>query len=92
MNSDAGCGDCQVALHLARQGRLQITGIDVLERHLQQARTRIAGAKLPPGAQVTARLGDYHNLDWIPDESLDGIYTSEKNHPLSNDQSHILCW
>lgn len=60
----------------AADGR--ITGIDAQERHVQQARTRIAAAKLPRGSHVTARLGDYHDLGWIPDKSLDGIYTSEQ--------------
>lgn len=74
--SDAGCGDCQVALHLARTGGLRILGIDALERHVAQAQARIAGAG-GEGAGVTVRLGDYHELDWIADESLDGVYTSK---------------
>lgn len=61
-------------MYMAKQGGIHVTGIDVVERHVEQAQRTIARAGLQ--GQVVARLGDYHNLDWIPDESLDGIYTS----------------
>lgn len=43
---------------------------------MEKARRNIQRSGLPEG-QVTARRADYHHLEWIPDESLDGVYTME---------------
>lgn len=43
---------------------------------MEKARRNIQRSGLP-GGQVAARRADYHHLDWIPDESLDGVYTME---------------
>lgn len=72
---DAGCGIAHVALFMARRG-LRVTCIDVVEHHVKKARENIRQSGLPNG-QVTVRRADYHNLDWIPDASFDGIYTME---------------
>lgn len=72
---DAGCGIAHVALFMARRG-LRVTCIDVVEHHVTKALRNIERSGLPTG-QVTARRADYHNLEWIPDASFDGIYTME---------------
>lgn len=72
---DAGCGIAHVALFMAHRG-LKVTGIDVIEHHLVKARRNINRAGLPEG-QVFVRKADYHNLDFFPDASFDGIYTME---------------
>lgn len=74
---DAGCGIGHVALYMARQGGLCVTAIDVVEHHAGKAAGNVQKAKLPAGSAVTVRRADYHNLEWIPDESLDGVYTME---------------
>lgn len=73
---DAGCGVGHVALYMARNGGLRVTAIDVVEHHVEKAQRNIAKSGLPKG-QVTVRRGDYHHLEWISDESLDGVYTME---------------
>lgn len=72
---DAGCGIAHVALFMARRG-LNVVGIDVIDHHLVKARRNIKKAGLPEG-QVSVRKADYHNLEFFPDESFDGIYTME---------------
>lgn len=72
---DAGCGIAHVALAMARNG-LKVTGIDVIDHHIDRAQRNIKASGMPKG-QVTAIKADYHNLDFIPSESIDGIYTME---------------
>lgn len=72
---DAGCGIAHVALSMGRNG-LDVTGIDVVDHHVVKARHNIQASGLQEG-QVTAKRADYHNLDFISTESLDGIYTME---------------
>jgi len=73
---DAGCGVGHVAITLARQGGLRITGIDIIDHHLAKAQRNIAASGLPPG-QVTAQKMDYHHLELLESEPFDGIYTME---------------
>lgn len=73
---DAGCGAGHVALHMAREGGLRVTAIDVVAHHVDKAQRAFARAGLRPG-QLTARRADYHHLEWIPAASLDGVYTME---------------
>lgn len=73
---DAGCGVGHVALHMAKEHKLRISGIDVIDHHIAKARSNIARSKLPDG-QVTVRKMDYHHLESLEDESLDGAYTME---------------
>lgn len=54
----------------------RVTCIDLVEHHVEKARRNIKRSGLPEG-QVTARRADYHHLEWIEDESLDGVYTME---------------
>ncbi|KAL8748417.1 MAG: hypothetical protein Q9184_007316 [Pyrenodesmia sp. 2 TL-2023] len=71
---DAGCGNGFVALHFAHNG-LRVQGIDMVENHLRRARQNIKAEGMDH--MVTVRLADYHHLDWLPDMSLDGVYTME---------------
>lgn len=71
---DAGCGNGFVALHFACNG-LFVEGIDVTERHIRRAEKNIRAQKMEH--RVTTRVADYHDLYWIPKNSLDGVYTME---------------
>ncbi|KAL8935948.1 MAG: hypothetical protein Q9216_005179 [Gyalolechia sp. 2 TL-2023] len=71
---DAGCGTCDVAIHLARRG-LRVQGVDVTDFHVQWAQQNIRDWGLED--KVTVEVADYHHLDSIPDNSLDGVYTLE---------------
>ncbi|OAA67223.1 methyltransferase type 11 [Niveomyces insectorum RCEF 264] len=76
---DAGCGTGLVALHLARYG-MRVTGIDVVDRHVQKARANMARAAAGPNntdGEVTVRKMDYHHLGSLPAASYDGVYTME---------------
>ncbi|KAK6208367.1 hypothetical protein LQW54_006847 [Pestalotiopsis sp. IQ-011] len=73
---DAGCGVGHVALHTAKKHKLRISGIDVIDHHIAKARSNIARSKLPEG-QVTVQKMDYHHLESMENESLDGAYTME---------------
>jgi sterol 24-C-methyltransferase len=72
---DAGCGFGHVALYMAKRGNHQIKGIDVVERHVAEAKRTIARAGMQES--VTAQLGDYHQLEEFAGCSFDGIYTME---------------
>lgn len=71
---DAGCGNGFVAIHFARNG-LRVLGVDATERHIQRARQNIRDQGMED--RVETRIADYQQLDWIPDDSLDGVYTME---------------
>lgn len=73
---DAGCGAGHVALYMAREGGLHVAAIDVVEHHVDKARRTFKRSGLP-ARQLTARRADYHHLEWIPEASLDGVYTME---------------
>lgn len=73
---DAGCGVGHVALYMARQGGLRITGIDIIDHHIAKARRNIAKSGLPEG-QVTVQRMDYHHLESLAPESHEGAYTME---------------
>lgn len=72
---DAGCGVGHVALYMARNGGFHVDCIDLTPHHVAKAvkNVRAAGAD----AQVSVRLGDYHDLHTFQDSSLDGVYTME---------------
>jgi sterol 24-C-methyltransferase len=71
---DAGCGVGDVARTMADKYQLDVTGIDILEFNLDEARKRSATSNI---ARVpTFQFGDYHHLDFS-DESFDGVYTME---------------
>ncbi|KAI4227832.1 MAG: hypothetical protein L6R36_002126 [Xanthoria steineri] len=71
---DAGCGNRHVALQLARKG-LRVQGIDIVANHIRWARQEIKAQKMEN--MVSARVADYHHLDWVPDMSFDGVCTME---------------
>lgn len=73
---DAGCGVGHVALHLATKFKYHVQGIDVVSHHITKAKRNFARASLPKG-QVRGRLMDYHHLESLDNQSLDGIYTME---------------
>ncbi|PLN77934.1 S-adenosyl-L-methionine-dependent methyltransferase [Aspergillus taichungensis] len=87
---DAGCGDGQVALHLAQRGGLRVHAIDVLPQQVQRARQNVAAAVSrghatarsykpleAPVGMVTVHTDDYHHLTTVTADSMDGIYTIE---------------
>lgn len=73
---DAGCGYGHVALHLIQAHGMRIAGIDVIDRHIARCRRNIASAGLPEGAFTVTKM-DYHHLESLEDDSLEGAYTME---------------
>ena len=73
---DAGCGVGHVSLRMAQTHGLRVSGIDIVDHHLEKARRNIDRSGLPKGA-ITVRKMDYHHLESLPDQSLDGIFTME---------------
>ncbi|KAK3320366.1 S-adenosyl-L-methionine-dependent methyltransferase [Cercophora scortea] len=73
---DAGCGVGHVAIRMANTHGLRITGIDVVDHHITKARRNIARSGLPDGT-ITVQKMDYHHLESLAPESLDGAYTME---------------
>lgn len=71
---DAGCGMGDVARTMATKYRLKVTGIDILDFNIEEARKRSASSDL--GERTKFQLGDYHKLDF-PGEAFDGVYTME---------------
>lgn len=71
---DAGCGAGDVARMMATRFGLKVTGIDLVDFHLEEARRRSAAAGMDD--RTTFKWGDYHHLDF-PDASFDGVYTME---------------
>ncbi|KAF7585909.1 hypothetical protein BBP40_009872 [Aspergillus hancockii] len=63
---DAGCGDGQVAIHLAQKG-LRIHTIDVLPQQNQQVQQNVRNAI----------QGGYHHLQTAESGTLDGVHTIE---------------
>lgn len=74
---DAGCGVGHVALYGAAQRGLHVRAIDVVPHHLVKCRRNITRAGLLSGGSVSVEEMDYHSLETIDDESLDGVYTME---------------
>ena len=71
---DAGCGVADVASRLASVHGLRITGIDILDFNVQEARKRIKRRQLD--SQVSVCSMSYSELKF-PDEAFDGVYTLE---------------
>ncbi|MFD5087785.1 class I SAM-dependent methyltransferase [Kitasatospora sp. NPDC058406] len=71
---DAGAGSGVVARRLAGRLGLRITGVDVLDFHVREARRLSALAALEE--RTTFSWGDFHELDY-PDGSFDGVYSME---------------
>ncbi|MEV0535736.1 methyltransferase domain-containing protein [Kitasatospora sp. NPDC050463] len=71
---DAGCGAGVVAREMASRFGLRVTGIDVLDFHVREARRLSARAALEE--RTSFSWGDYHDLEF-PDGSFDGVYSME---------------
>ncbi|MER7753162.1 methyltransferase domain-containing protein [Kitasatospora sp. NPDC097643] len=71
---DAGCGAGVVARAMAARFGLVVTGVDVLDFHLREARRLSARAALDD--RTTFSWGDYHQLPFENDV-FDGAYSME---------------
>ncbi|KAL8710027.1 MAG: hypothetical protein Q9220_005298 [cf. Caloplaca sp. 1 TL-2023] len=83
---DAGCGVGHVAMYFARRG-LRIQGIDLVENHVLWAKQDIKAKGLED--KISVRVGDYHHLDHLSDNSLDGVFTME-TFVHANDGKQVL--
>ncbi|KAF5602464.1 methyltransferase type 11 [Fusarium pseudocircinatum] len=73
---DAGCGVGHVAIRMATKFKYRVQAFDVVPHHVAKAKRNVARAGLPDG-QVSVRRMDYHHLESLDDQSVDGIYTME---------------
>jgi len=71
---DAGCGIGEVAFRLATTRGYRVTGIDILDFNIKDARRRAKHRGLAD--RVRFRLMSYASLDF-PAETFDGVYTME---------------
>lgn len=71
---DAGFGSGDVARTMAAKYQLKVTGIDLFDSNVDEARERSSKASLSDRTKF--QLGDYNQLDF-PDASFDGVYTVE---------------
>ena len=71
---DAGCGVGDVAIRMAQKG-LRVNCIDVVDRHIVKANRKIKKGGWEHAIKVQRM--DYHHLDAIEENSLDGAYTME---------------
>lgn len=71
---DAGCGVGDVASRLAGKRRLHVTGIDILDFNIDEARRRVR--RRDPAGLVDVRLMSYDDLTF-PENTFDGVYTME---------------
>ncbi len=71
---DAGCGEGNVALHLAKKYKYKIIGVDLLDISIERAGNKSAKEKL--NTLVKFKVADYTRLNY-PDGYFDGIYTME---------------
>ena len=72
---DAGCGNGNVALYMAKNGGFRIEGVDLTPHHIVKAMRNVQNAGFSD--RISVRLGDYHNLGGFNDASFDAIYTLE---------------
>lgn len=88
---DMGCGTGEVTLALARMGAGRVTGIDVLPRSIETARTHAARLGL---ANARFLCEDIH--DWTPAEkydvvlSFDALEHIERPRPLLEKMRHLI--
>lgn len=71
---DAGCGIGNVARALAVRHGLNITGVDILDFNIAEAKRRSVNCGLTRTTHF--QIGDYHHLPF-DDDSFDGLYTME---------------
>jgi sterol 24-C-methyltransferase len=72
---EAGCGDGPVAIRMASKGHFRVEGIDITDRHIQNAQKNIRKQRLD--GIVKVRKGSYQNLNGFKNGIFDGAYTSE---------------
>lgn len=72
---DAGCGMGDVARTLAADFELDVTGIDILDFNLDEARRRSERAGFTGRTRFIEC--DYHDLSRFEDGEFDGVYTME---------------
>ncbi|KAJ2892741.1 hypothetical protein MKZ38_009426 [Zalerion maritima] len=78
---DSGSGDGIVALEMHRMGKYEVTGIDLVPRHLSHSWKRVAkaerGGNIEKG-KVKFKYADFHHLlDEVQSGSFDGVYAIE---------------
>lgn len=71
---DAGSGEGNVAINLAKKYGLRIYGVDLLDFAVNKAISKSKDLNLQN--KVKFKLGDYTKLDF-PDKTFDGVYTME---------------
>lgn len=71
---DAGSGEGNVAINLAKKYDLRIYGVDLLDFAVKKAISKSKELNLQN--KVKFKLGDYTKLDF-PDKTFDGVYTME---------------
>ncbi len=71
---DAGCGVGNVAIRLARQHGLRITGVDILDWNIERARRKALAQRL--NDRLKFEVMDYMELSF-PDHHFDCVYTME---------------
>jgi sterol 24-C-methyltransferase len=71
---DAGCGEGRVAIHLAQECGLQITGVDLVEWAIKKAQAHAQRARIAD--RTTFLVTDYIAIGF-PDNTFDGVYTME---------------
>jgi len=71
---DAGCGEGNVAIHLAQNYGYRVTGIDLLDESIKIARRKAKIANLE--TKINFIQGDYTKVKF-PINYFDGIYTME---------------
>jgi cyclopropane fatty-acyl-phospholipid synthase-like methyltransferase len=77
---DAGCGIGGPMLHFAQQFTLDIEGVTISQKQVDEANALFAqeAATLKAGAKVQVKLGDFHKLgEMYPPNSFDVVYFME---------------
>ena len=72
---DAGTGNGDVAVYLAKKG-LRIKAIDLLDKHVRQARSNVKCAEEKGKIECQVYHGNFENLEF-DNEEFDGVYTVE---------------
>lgn len=83
---EAGCGVGHVALYLAKHG-MRVTGVDIIDHHVEQARRSAQKANLPKDQIVIEKM-DFERLEAIPSASHDGAFTMQSlGHAFSAEKA-----
>ncbi|CRG86493.1 hypothetical protein PISL3812_03499 [Talaromyces islandicus] len=83
---EGGCGVGHVALYLAKHG-MSVTGVDIVDRHVEQARQSVRKANLPKDQVVIEKM-NFEHLEAIPSTSHDGAFTMQSlGHAFSAEKT-----